>query len=218
MRNHFRFSHGAVQKLSATFFAFLIPSLFVLTLSLTKPFTGTKKVIMQSQLVFTQASRSITAPLNTATIIRKKSLFSPSKKSTEKPKSTSLNIELAVPLITETNPPLNSPLTLDMTVTRNKNHSSNLDFETVEQKTKSKAAWAAYQDSRSEIQKMASRKGIALHSTRLSKYDEFQHATENAVIPDCLEKGASSKLGLDSLKGLLVIPALAVSALRGKCK
>ena len=81
-----------------------------------------------------------------------------------------------------------------------------------------RAAFNAYQDSRSDIQKMAERRGVNLRAQTPTKYDEFQIAAERAVIPDCLAKGTSSKLGLDSLKGLLVVPALAVSAIRGKCK
>jgi hypothetical protein len=80
------------------------------------------------------------------------------------------------------------------------------------------AAFNAYQDSRSEIQKMADRKGLNLRTQAPTKYDDFQSAAARAVIPDCLERGASSKLGLDSLKGLLIVPALALSAMRGKCK
>lgn len=80
------------------------------------------------------------------------------------------------------------------------------------------AAFNAFQDSRSEIQKMADRKGLNLRTQAPTKYDDFQSAAARAVIPDCLERGASSKLGLDSLKGLLIVPALALSAMRGKCK
>jgi hypothetical protein len=81
-----------------------------------------------------------------------------------------------------------------------------------------RAAFNAYQDSRSDIQKMAERKDVNLRVQTPTKYDEFQIKAERAVIPDCLARGTSSKLGLDSLKGLLVVPALAISAIRGKCK
>jgi hypothetical protein len=65
---------------------------------------------------------------------------------------------------------------------------------------------------------MADTKGISLQAARATKYEVFQTAASNAAIPDCLQKDASSQLGLDAFTGLLRGAALAVAAVRGKCK
>jgi hypothetical protein len=89
---------------------------------------------------------------------------------------------------------------------------------TLTQQYKGKSAIGAYHDARSDIQKMAVRKGVALQAERQTKYELFQTAASDAVIPDCVAQGTITKLGLDSFKGLLVIPALATAAAMGKCK
>lgn len=218
MRNHFRFSHSVAQQLGVTLFAFLIPGLFALALSVTKAFPGTTKIIVQSKLLFIPASRSMTAASNTAILTVKKKQLKSEKSNSVKPKTIAEKIQSAEPSIAETVSTSNAASDHDMNLMQDTNQASATERATLATHAKSKAVWSAYQDSRSDIQKMASRKGIALHAPRLNKYDEFQNAAENAVIPGCLEKGTSSKLGLDSLKGLLIIPALTISALRGKCK
>ncbi|MBC3876026.1 hypothetical protein [Undibacterium flavidum] len=218
MQDHFRFSHSISQQLGSTFFALLIPGLLALALSITKPFPSPTKMIAQSRLLFISAPRSITAPANTATLTARKKQLISEKSNSIKPKTASEKNQLPAPSIAETISSSSVRIDHDMDLMQDTNQASHVERATLTTHAKSKAVWAAYQDSHSDIQKMASRKGIALHATRLNKYDEFQNAAENAVIPGCLEKGTSSKLGLDSLKGLLIIPALTVSALRGKCK
>jgi hypothetical protein len=98
------------------------------------------------------------------------------------------------------------------------NHSAEVKAATLAQQFKGQSAIEAYQNARSDIQKLADRKGIALQAQRAIRYEIFQTAASNAVIPDCLAQGTTTKLGLDSFKGLLSIPALATAAAMGKCK
>ena len=103
-------------------------------------------------------------------------------------------------------------------IAASKNQNAEANAGNFVQQFKGKSAIAAYQDARSDIQKMADRRAIAMQAERQTKYEVFQAAASNAVIPDCVAKGTSTKLGLDSFQGLLAIPALASAALMGKCK
>jgi type IV secretory pathway VirB10-like protein len=55
----------------------------------------------------------------------------------------------------------------------------------------SDAVRRAYQDSKTDIQKMAEASGKPLVTTPASKYDKFQTAANNAAKPDCLRQGGS---------------------------
>jgi hypothetical protein len=74
----------------------------------------------------------------------------------------------------------------------------------------SKSIAKAYKDSKSEIQKMAEASAKELNTPGKTKYDRFQTAAEEAVIPDCFSANAGGTL--------LSIPVLAYKALAGKCK
>jgi hypothetical protein len=76
----------------------------------------------------------------------------------------------------------------------------------------SKVIGRAYNDSKSDIQKMAEASGKELNTPLKTKYDRFQTAAEEAVIPDCLSPQGPGGLGL------LAIPVIAFSAATGKCK
>jgi hypothetical protein len=49
----------------------------------------------------------------------------------------------------------------------------------------------AYQESKTDIQKMAEISGKPLPKTQTTKYEKFQTAAESAVKPDCLRQGGS---------------------------
>lgn len=68
----------------------------------------------------------------------------------------------------------------------------------------------AYNDSKSDIQKMAEASAKELNTTVRTKYDKFQTAAEEAVIPDCFSANSGGTL--------LSIPVLAYKALADKCK
>ena len=70
----------------------------------------------------------------------------------------------------------------------------------------------AYADSKSEIQKMAEASGKELNTPIATKYDRFQTAAEQALIPDCLSPQGPGGLGL------IAIPVIALAAATGKCK
>lgn len=70
----------------------------------------------------------------------------------------------------------------------------------------------AYNDSKSEIQKMAEASGKELNTPLKTKYDRFQSAAEQAVIPDCLAPQGPGGIGL------LAIPVIIFEAATGKCK
>jgi hypothetical protein len=74
----------------------------------------------------------------------------------------------------------------------------------------SKSITKAYNDSKSEIQKMAEASSKELNTPSQTKYDRFQTAAEEAVIPDCISANAGGTL--------LSIPVLAYKALADKCK
>ncbi|MES2048278.1 MAG: hypothetical protein V4447_07755 [Pseudomonadota bacterium] len=76
----------------------------------------------------------------------------------------------------------------------------------------SKSIAKAYNDSKSEIQKMAEASGKELNTPGQTKYDRFQTAAEQAVIPDCLAPQEPGGIGL------LAIPVIAFQAATGKCK
>lgn len=74
----------------------------------------------------------------------------------------------------------------------------------------SKSIAKAYNDSKSEIQKMAEASAKELNTPGKTKYDRFQTAAEEAAIPDCFSANVGGTL--------LSIPVLAYKALAGKCK
>ncbi|MBR7799095.1 hypothetical protein [Undibacterium fentianense] len=49
----------------------------------------------------------------------------------------------------------------------------------------------AYHASKSDIQKMAEKRGLALNDPKASKYEKFQDAATRAAKPDCLRQGGS---------------------------
>jgi hypothetical protein len=58
-------------------------------------------------------------------------------------------------------------------------------------KLNSAAVRAAYEASKTDIQKMAEKSGNSLEDPRLSKHDQFQQAANRAAKPDCLRQGGS---------------------------
>ena len=76
----------------------------------------------------------------------------------------------------------------------------------------SKTIAKAYNESKSEIQKMAEASGKELNTTTKTKFDRFQTAAEQAVIPDCLSPQGPGGIGL------FAIPVIAFAAATGKCK
>lgn len=75
----------------------------------------------------------------------------------------------------------------------------------------SKTISRAYNDSKSEIQRMSERSGKPLNDEIPSKYEVFQAKAEAARIPSCI--GPNEAGG-----GLLAAPVIAYKALAGKCK
>ena len=76
----------------------------------------------------------------------------------------------------------------------------------------SKTIAQAYNDSKSDIQKMAEASAKELNTPIKTKYDRFQTAAEQAVIPDCLAPQGPGGIGL------FAIPVIAFQAATGKCK
>ena len=76
----------------------------------------------------------------------------------------------------------------------------------------SKTIAQAYNDSKSDIQKMAEASAKELNTPIKTKYDRFQTAAEQAVIPDCLAPQEPGGIGL------FAIPVIAFQAATGKCK
>jgi hypothetical protein len=75
-----------------------------------------------------------------------------------------------------------------------------------------KSITKAYNESKSDIQKMAEASAKELNTPIKTKYDRFQTAAEQAVIPDCLAPQEPGGIGL------LAIPVIAFQAATGKCK
>ena len=75
----------------------------------------------------------------------------------------------------------------------------------------SKSINKAYNDSKTEIQKMAERSGKEMNTPIKTKYEKFQTAAEQAATPDCLSPQSG---GL----GLLSIPVIIFAAATDKCK
>jgi hypothetical protein len=86
----------------------------------------------------------------------------------------------------------------------------------------SKALVKAFQDSKTEIQKMAERSGKSLSAPQETKYDQFQVAAKEAAIPQCTDADAMKHvpplLGPVKLGGLLAIPDWIRAGVTGKCK
>jgi hypothetical protein len=76
----------------------------------------------------------------------------------------------------------------------------------------SKSIAKAYNDSKSDIQKMAEASAKELDTPVKTKFDRFQIAAEQAVIPDCLAPQGPGGIGL------FAIPVIAFQAATGKCK
>lgn len=60
-----------------------------------------------------------------------------------------------------------------------------------DKKFESRAALKAYEESKSDIQKMAEASNKPLSTPKLSKHERFQEAANSAVKPDCLRQGGS---------------------------
>lgn len=74
-----------------------------------------------------------------------------------------------------------------------------------------KAIRKAYNDSKSDIQKMADVSGKEMNTLTSSKYDRFQTAVNQAAKPDCIGKDTAGA-------GLLAIPLIAFLVATDKCK
>jgi len=225
LKNSFVLSVGAGQRLFGVLAAVLIPSILCLSLMrnhivVTEHFTQANSSATILQLYFLAKPSPPDAVLelgkraNMKVIIRQRSgnLFAKkaANRNQEKPVIASLK---------------SSPFeAIETDLASHADHTNQLGVGTevasdvLVKQYKGKSAIGAYQDVRSDIQKMADRKGGSLQAERANKYEVFQAAANEAAIPDCLARGTSSKLGLDSFKGLLVIPALAAAAATGKCK
>lgn len=85
-----------------------------------------------------------------------------------------------------------------------------------------KALVKAFQDSKTEIQKMAERSGKNLTAPHETKYDQFQTAAKEAAIPQCSDADAMKHvppiLGPVQLSGLFAIPDWIRAGVTGKCK
>jgi hypothetical protein len=75
----------------------------------------------------------------------------------------------------------------------------------------SKSIRRAYNDSKSDIEKMAERSGKSLNDSRANKYDRFGAAFAQAEKPDCIGKQTAGA-------GLLAIPLIAYMVVADKCK
>ena len=88
--------------------------------------------------------------------------------------------------------------------------------------TDSQAIRRAYQDSKTEIQKMADASGKHLADPGLSKSEQIQQQLAYARVPGCTDSDALKfvppKVAGISLTGLLAVPFVAKAALTGKCK
>jgi hypothetical protein len=76
----------------------------------------------------------------------------------------------------------------------------------------SKSIAKAYNDSKSEKQKMAEVNAKEINTPIKTKYNRFQTAAEQAEIPDCLAPQGAGGIGL------FAIPVIAFQAATGKCK
>jgi len=225
LKNNLRFSMGLTlpQRFLGALVAVLIPLIFCLGLlkqNVLQSHSGTPNKVLQLQFL-TEYSGS---PLHQV-------LEKPTRNSTEATGSFRAVVNNLVEknrILVDKNvtanmlQPAERSVSVEQVVVEDiavsKNQSTELSVGPLAQQFKGKSAITAYQDARSDIQKMADRRAISLQAQHQTKYDVFQDAASNAAIPDCMAHGTTTKLGLDSIKGLLVIPALAAAAAMGKCK
>lgn len=219
LKNSFVLSVGAGQRLFGVLAAVLIPSILCLSLMrnhivVTEHFTQANSSVTFLQLYFLAKPSPPDAVLelekrtNTKVMIRQTSgnLLAKEAANRNQEKSVTASLKSSSFEVIETD------------LANQVSPATEVASDALVRQYKGKSAVGAYQDIRSDIQKMADRKGVSLQAERANKYEVFQAAANEAAIPDCLARGTSSKLGLDSFKGLLVIPALAAAAATGKCK
>jgi hypothetical protein len=219
LKNSFVLSVGAGQRLFGVLAAVLIPSILCLSLMrnhivVTEHFTQANSLVTFLQLYYLAKPSPPDAVLelekrtNTKVMIRQTSgnLLAKEAANRNQEKSVTASLKSSSFEVIETD--LANQVSL----------ATEVASDALVRQYKGKSAVGAYQDIRSDIQKMADRKGVSLQAERANKYEVFQAAANEAAIPDCLARGTSSKLSLDSFKGLLVIPALAAAAATGKCK
>jgi hypothetical protein len=215
LKNHFIFTASLPQRLIGVLVATLIPLSFCLVL--------VRSHVVQPESFSTSAIfqlRFIAPSLRREPIVNSLNLLD-AKVSTQRrgPAQVAKHFarphrEIAAPTLVMLNATQKAEAGMSAIV----NQSAETNAANLIQQFKGKLAIGAYQDARSDIQKMADRKGVALQAERANKYEMFQTAASNAVIPDCIAQGTITKLGLDSFKGLLAIPALATAAAMGKCQ
>lgn len=222
LKNRFEFSGGMSQRLLGALAATLFP--LMLGLSLHRSHDAKKASTSSTifQLAFIAKPWPSESVNNSANMVTKKapirhraknlSVKAAFSRDPESPASVNASVSASVSALDASTQIAETALT---TIT---SHASESTADTWAKKIKGKSAISAFQDARSDIQKMADRKTIALQAERANKYEVFQSAANNAVIPDCLARGTTTKLGLDSFKGLLAIPVLATAAAMGKCK
>jgi hypothetical protein len=75
----------------------------------------------------------------------------------------------------------------------------------------SKAIRKAYQDSKSEIEKLGERSGKLINDKPLTKFDRFESAVNQAAKPECISQDTAGA-------GLLAIPLVAYWLVTDKCK
>ncbi|MDO8651482.1 MAG: hypothetical protein Q7R66_04770 [Undibacterium sp.] len=100
-------------------------------------------------------------------------------------------------------------VTTATTITNNTPAANNILSPTLQ--LDAKAIRKAYDDSKSDIQKMADASGKEMNTLASSKYDRFQTAVNQAAKPDCIGKDTTGA-------GLLAIPLIAFLAATDKCK
>ena len=75
----------------------------------------------------------------------------------------------------------------------------------------SKAIRKAYQDSKSDIEKLGERSGKLINDKPITKYDRFESAGRQAAKPECISQDTAGA-------GLLAIPLVAYWLVTDKCK
>lgn len=100
-------------------------------------------------------------------------------------------------------------VTTATTITNNTPAANNILSPTLQ--LDAKAIRKAYNDSKSDIQKMADVSGKEMNTLTSSKYDRFQAAVNQAAKPDCIGKDTAGA-------GLLALPLIAFWAVTDKCK
>jgi hypothetical protein len=106
--------------------------------------------------------------------------------------------------VSSTTPTTATPTTITTTTETPKLSSMPLQID-------SKAIRKAYQDSKSEIEKLDERSGKLINDRPITKYDRFESAVSQAAKPECISKDTAGA-------GLLAIPLIAYWVVTDKCK